>query len=321
LIVEGDMMYGRGTTDCLGHVALVTDFFRQLAIKKPKLNVNVNAVFIVDEEVGNDPTIGVCGLMKNGELNHLKDGPMFWLDCSDKQPCIGTGGMLAWRLVANGKMFHSGFPQKAVNAIDLAFDIYRQLQQHFYTTFPPHPKEKEFLYECSSSMKVTNVIVPSGSLNQIKGNCTLEGDVRLVPFYKVKDCRASLEAKMAELSKNIATMPCAGPDAHYAVPGTTGSVELQFMGPGMDGIACNLASSGYKCLSGATNRVLGKVAPYSLTGSLPLVSDLKDQGFDVQLIGYGCQDAYHADNEYAKYSDMADGFRIIANMVSDLSKL
>lgn len=33
LTVEGDILYGRGTTDCLGHVALQTELFLQLAIK------------------------------------------------------------------------------------------------------------------------------------------------------------------------------------------------------------------------------------------------------------------------------------------------
>ena len=31
LQVEGDKLYGRGTTDCLGHVALITDLFVSLA--------------------------------------------------------------------------------------------------------------------------------------------------------------------------------------------------------------------------------------------------------------------------------------------------
>jgi len=169
-------------------------------------------------------------------------------------------------------------------------------------------------------MKVTNVIVPSGSINQIKGTCVLEGDVRLVPFYKVKDARIALEEKMAELSKTIHLMPCCGPDAKYAIAGTTGTVELCFDGPGMDGIACNLQSPGYKCLAAATERVVGKVAPFSLTGSLPLVSDLKDAGYDVQLVGYGRTDAYHADNEYAKLSELAEGFKVLASIVSDLSR-
>ena len=28
---DGDLIYGRGTTDCLGHVAMLTDFFASLA--------------------------------------------------------------------------------------------------------------------------------------------------------------------------------------------------------------------------------------------------------------------------------------------------
>ena len=31
LIIEGDLMYGRGTTDCLGHVALLTELMVSVA--------------------------------------------------------------------------------------------------------------------------------------------------------------------------------------------------------------------------------------------------------------------------------------------------
>ena len=44
--LQEDKLYGRGTTDCLGHVALVTEMFIQLAEKKPKLKKEVWAVFI-----------------------------------------------------------------------------------------------------------------------------------------------------------------------------------------------------------------------------------------------------------------------------------
>ena len=42
LTVEGDTLYGRGTTDCLGHVALLTDILATLAEKKYTLNQNAN---------------------------------------------------------------------------------------------------------------------------------------------------------------------------------------------------------------------------------------------------------------------------------------
>ena len=45
-LLQGDKLYGRGTTDCLGHVVLITELFIQLAQKKPKLKYSVVAVFI-----------------------------------------------------------------------------------------------------------------------------------------------------------------------------------------------------------------------------------------------------------------------------------
>eukprot|EP00962_Isochrysis_galbana_P043072 scaffold16290_cov59-Isochrysis_galbana.AAC.1 len=41
-----------GTTDCLGHVALLTEVMLQLGMHKPKLQRTVSAVFIANEENG-----------------------------------------------------------------------------------------------------------------------------------------------------------------------------------------------------------------------------------------------------------------------------
>ena len=50
LTVEGDRLFGRGTTDCLGHVALMTTLFSQIAELKPKLKTSLTCVFIASEE-------------------------------------------------------------------------------------------------------------------------------------------------------------------------------------------------------------------------------------------------------------------------------
>ena len=51
----------------------------------------------------------------------------------------------------------------------------------------------------------------------------------------------------------------------------------------LQGIACQLDSTGYKALNEATGLVLGECKPYSITGSLPLVGDMQDAGFDIQV--------------------------------------
>lgn len=75
--IDGDMLKGRGTTDCLGHVALVAELMRRLAETKPQLKSTVVAVFIASEENSSIPGVGVDALVKDGLLNNLKHGPLY----------------------------------------------------------------------------------------------------------------------------------------------------------------------------------------------------------------------------------------------------
>lgn len=70
----------------------------QLAEEKPSLSISVFGVLIVDEESGGRLPIGVDELMKHGELNAMKNGPLIWLDCADAQPNIGSGRCYPTRL-------------------------------------------------------------------------------------------------------------------------------------------------------------------------------------------------------------------------------
>lgn len=74
--IDGDRLCGRGTTDCLGHVALVAEIMRRLGETKPKLKTTIVAVFIASEENSSIPGVGVDALVKNGLLNKLKHGPL-----------------------------------------------------------------------------------------------------------------------------------------------------------------------------------------------------------------------------------------------------
>ena len=51
------------------------------------------------------------------------------------------------------------------------------------------------------------------------------------------------------------------------------------------GIACKLDSPGFAALKQATKEVKGNAEPYSICGSLPLVGDMQEDGFDVQVRG------------------------------------
>ncbi|KAL9248978.1 Acetylornithine deacetylase-like protein [Drosera capensis] len=321
LSIDGDKLHGRGTTDCLGHVALVTELMRKLGETKPKLKSTVVAVFIASEENSSIPGVGVDALVKDGLLDKLKGGPLFWIDTADKQPCIGTGGMIPWKLHVTGKLFHSGLAHKAINAMELAMEASKEIQFRFYRDFPPHPKEQVYGFATPSTMKPTQWIYPGGGINQIPGDCTVSGDVRLTPFYSVTDCMKKLREYVDDINANIEKLPTRGPVSKYVLPDENlrGSLTITF-DEAMSGVACDLNSHGFHVLCKATEEVVGHVKPYSITGSLPLIRELQDEGFDVQTAGYGLTATYHAKNEYCLLSDMCQGYLVFASIISQLEE-
>ena len=323
LEIDGDNLYGRGTTDCLGHVAMLTDFMATLAETKPKLETSIVVIFIVNEENSAFPGIGVDQLALEGYMDELKNGPLFWIDSADTQPCIGTCGMLLWRIKAIGKLFHSGLPHKGINAIEFAMDAVSRVQSKFFEEFPRHPQEDDYNYTTQSTMKPTQVNCTIGSLNQLPPECTIEGDIRLAPFYDVEKVRSCIEKVVAEINSNPASIESPqfhGPHSKYTLPdeNRNGKIELTWLSEGENGVACNITSTGHKALLKATEKIIGNVKPYSIGGSLPLIRELQENGFDVQISGYGISSKYHADNESASLEGLKKATKIIASLVAIL---
>ncbi|XP_052209900.1 acetylornithine deacetylase [Diospyros lotus] len=319
LSIEGDKLRGRGTTDCLGHVALVTELMRRLGETKPKLKSTVVAVFIASEENSSIPGVGVDALVKDGLLDKLKQGPLFWIDTADKQPCIGTGGMIPWKLHVVGKLFHSGLAHKAINPLELAMEAVKEIQLQFYKDFPPHDQEQVYGFATPSTMKPTQWSYPGGGINQIPKECTISGDVRLTPFYNIADAMKKLQEHVDDLNANIEKLDVRGPVSKYVLPdeNLVGRIEISF-DEAFSGVACNLDSRGFHVLCKATEEVVGHVKPYAITGSLPLIRELQDEGFDVQTSGYGLMATYHAKNEYCLLRDMCQGYRVFTSVIDQL---
>lgn len=321
LTVDGDKLYGRGVTDCLGHVATVACLMKALANEKVKLDANVVAVFIADEE-GAGEGVGIDEMTKHGVLDELKlkNGPLLWIDSANFGPTIATGGMTAWELTATGKKFHSGFPHKAINPITLANQSVAYIQKEFYKAFPLSEQDKEYLFDAGSSMKPTQIKCPAGSINQIPLTATVQGDIRITPFNTTQKIKTTVERIVEKLNSDLSVLETWGYES-YSLPDEklTGKVELKWIGDAMKGVAVDLNSPGYKALCGAISKVRGEAKPFSLTGSLPIIADLKEQGLDVQITGFGRMDGYHAVNEYAQLSEFEQGIQILANWLHELS--
>ena len=83
------------------------------------------------------PGVGVDKLMEAGKLDCLKGGPIFWVDCADSHPCMGTAAATMWTLRIEGRLFHSGLPHKGINSVELAMEAVQYIQAKFYEDYPP----------------------------------------------------------------------------------------------------------------------------------------------------------------------------------------
>ena len=50
-------------------------------------------LLLCSEESSAIPGVGVEKLVETGRLDFLKDGPLFWVDSADSQPCMGEGNV------------------------------------------------------------------------------------------------------------------------------------------------------------------------------------------------------------------------------------
>jgi len=315
-------LYGRGVTDCLGHVAVLTDLLAQLAERGERPKRTLKVVLIANEEEAPVPEIGLDYVVDQGHIEELKHGPIYWLDSADFGPTVGTGGVAMWQLSVRGVTGHSGMTHNCVNALELGMAVTLALVQWFKTSYPPHASEKDWGFVTPSTLKPTVIAVPNNKITKIPGTTSIEGDIRLTPFYDMHEALEGAIDFVARLDRRIAEgaeLPKGFP-AVRAADGRHASIELRPKGRFMEGIACDLASEGLLVLEAAMRSVRGEhgVNKFSMTGSLPLVRDLQRKGFDVQITGFGRSSYYHAPNEQAKLEHFRDGFAILCEILQRL---
>ena len=198
-------------------------------------------------------------------------------------------------------------------------------------------------------MKPTQVFFPGGSVNQIPGECTIAGDVRVTPFYDVKDVMAAIRGYVADISADLGALPSRGPMSKYVLPeeGLAGSLELSWGEGFTQGLACDLSSTGralrktqpaapgalarpdagshpawadrYAAMRDAFTECTGGCEPMAITGSLPCIKDLQTAGFDVQTLGFGFMRTYHANDECASLKDFGLGFRVLSTIIMNMN--
>ncbi len=161
-------IYGLGATDCKGNLACAMEAINSILDDKIILSYNLILAATADEESGS--SLGLIPLLERGILN---PDLAVVLDADDFKIIITQKGLIHLKIKLKGKRSHGAYPERGVNAIDIAVDIIQDIKKH------------KFCY-----IKNKYLLAPTVNVGTIKGGdkvnivadwCEFELDFRFLP--------------------------------------------------------------------------------------------------------------------------------------------
>lgn len=272
-------LYGRGTSDMLGFVALAACLL--MRVRDDDLAAPLALLLTADEEVG---ALGA---------QHFAEGwrgefPL------PRQVLIGEPtrmrvvrmhkGHMRMRVTLRGRAAHSGYPQRGVNAIELAGEVicalgdlaaeWRLRRAATSDHFPQSP------------FPILNLgrVAGGGAVNVVPESCVLDLGVRLLPGQSSEDAAAEVRMRVADLPERTAS---------------AATVEVLNDNPPL---LCPAESP----LCTALCELLGE----SQAGAVSFASDggpLARMGLECVLCGPGDIERAHRANEYVERAELEAG--------------
>lgn len=189
--IEGDKLYGRGSTDMKsGLVALA---IAMIETKEEGTNINGTLKFMatVGEEVGE---LGATQLTRAGYADDL-DGLLIG-EPTGPALIYAHKGSLSYTVVSRGKAAHSSMPQEGINAIANI--------NEFITRANAQMQEATAKYKnavLGRALHSITVIRGGEQVNSIPAMATLQGNVRTIPEFENSKVKALLRSIVEGLNQ------------------------------------------------------------------------------------------------------------------------
>jgi succinyl-diaminopimelate desuccinylase len=177
--VEGDRLFGRGAYDMKGGLASMMCAMRDLAGSD---GVRVHFVCVSDEESEEVESRSTDALVKAG----LKADFAITGEPTNLHIGIQAKGVLAMRLVVNGRSAHGSTPWLGDNAILKAVDVFRQIESL------PFSRESSEMFDRPSIN--LGRLHGGDALNRVPEECTMDVDVRYLPGQDPGEILAQVRA-------------------------------------------------------------------------------------------------------------------------------
>ena len=171
LTESSDKLYGRGSADMKGFIALVLSRVPEMVSKE--LTKPIHLAFSYDEEIG---CVGVQRMLDLLEHQPIKPSCCIIGEPTGMEVVIGHKGKLATRVKVRGHACHSGQSPLGVNAIDFASELIVYIRKLAHEKAQNGPFDKD--YEVPYTTLHTGVVGGGTALNIVPNLCQFDFEIR-----------------------------------------------------------------------------------------------------------------------------------------------
>jgi acetylornithine deacetylase len=292
---RGDRLYGRGTCDMKGFIALALAAAPALA--RGRLARPVHLAFSYDEEIG---CLGAPDLIREIAASVPKPAAVIVGEPTSMEAVSGHKGVCSFRVKITGHEAHSSLTHLGVSANMAAIRLMASLQALSERLARDADPVSPFLPK--GATLTVGVINGGTALNILARSCTFGFDLRTPPGFDPLALLADFFAEAEALDEELkARFPDAG-----AV------VERRSLVPG-------LAPAPDAPAEAFARRLAGDNGPARVVSYAAEAGQFQQAGYSVVICGPGSIDQAHQPDEYVEVAQMERGAAFMARLFDALA--
>jgi len=279
--VNKNKIYGRGAADCKGNTAVLLAAIESIVKDKIKLNYNLIFLATSDEEVGSH-----YGIIPVLAKNKVKASAAIILDAHNFEVVTAQKGLLQFKIKISGRKAHGAYPEKGINAIELAAFIIKDL------------KDFKFKYKKHAFLKPPTVnigtIEGGDKVNIVADWCVFSVDMRFLPDMKVKDILFDVKRVISKFADKF-------------------KIEILDIQPSYE-IDKNNYLVKNLLLSLKNNKIIPKIAG---SEGATVVTFFEKKNIEAIATGFSNPGTMHITNEYIKIENLYKGALVLEDFLKN----
>lgn len=187
-LVERDgRLYGRGTTDMKGFVAVCLAMVPEML--EAKLKTPIHLAISYDEEIG---CVGVRPMLREVAKKRVKPLGCFVGEPTQMQVIIGHKGKHGVRATFRGLARHSSIAPDGVNAIEYAAELITEIRRRAVKLASDGARDN--LYDVPHTTLLTSIVHGGAALNIVPDTCTVEFECRGIGITEARQVTDAIVA-------------------------------------------------------------------------------------------------------------------------------